>query len=180
VTNKKGRSDIKNNKPSDSAEIFDDVFCEEIDAETSKASEAPSKKSHDIKDEIKDLTVRFLKYKKKVRKHNALDAEAKDIICRLNIASGPMKSHSFEIKEEITFIGRTRENDIKINDKTISRRHAKITKKDKKFFIEDLGSHNGLMVDGSRIKPGEEIELMDGVSYSIGDSEFSIEKVYTE
>ncbi|MFC1535174.1 FHA domain-containing protein [Thermodesulfobacteriota bacterium] len=179
MTNKKDRSDIKNNSHSDIVGISDDIFCEEIDAETSKVSEASSKKSHDVKDGIKNITEIFFNYKKGI-KENALDAAAKDIICRLTIVSGPMKSHSFEIKDEITFIGRSRENDIKINDSTISRRHVKIFKKNNKFFIEDLGSHNGLMVDGNRVKPGEEIELIDGVSYSIGDSVFSIENLYPE
>jgi pSer/pThr/pTyr-binding forkhead associated (FHA) protein len=139
----------------------------------------PQKKSHDVKDGRKDITEIFFNYKKGGKK-NSLDAVAKDISCRLTLISGPMKSHSFEIKDEITYIGRTRENDIKINDKKVSRRHAKITKKNKKFFIEDLGSHNGLMVDGNRVKTGEEIELMDGVSYSIGDSTFSIENLHSE
>ena len=91
-----------------------------------------------------------------------------------------MKGNSFEIKEDVTLIGRTQENDIVINDKTISRRHIKITKKNNKFFIEDLGSYNGLKVDGTLVRSGEEIELKDGIDYSIGKSAFSIEKIYVE
>jgi len=67
-----------------------------------------------------------------------------------------------------------------INDRTISRRHIKITKKNNKFFIEDLGSYNGLKVDGTLVRSGEEIESMDGIDYSIGNSVFSIEKFYLE
>ena len=69
---------------------------------------------------------------------------------------------------------------MEINDRTISRRHIKITKKNNQFFIEDLGSHNGLIVDNNRVESFKEIELMEGIVYSIGDSSFSIEKIHID
>jgi hypothetical protein len=175
MTNKKDGSDIENNSYSE-MELFDSIFSEEID----DATEKPSRKSLSLNDRIKDIIVRFFNYIKNCRKQNASDAEINDITCKLNIVSGPMKGHSFKIKEEVTFIGRSQENDIVINDQTLSRRHIKITKNNNNFFIQDLGSHNGLMVDGKRVIFGKDIELMDGVVCSVGDSVFSIEKIYAE
>ena len=176
MTNKKDESDIENNSDPESVELFDAVFGKEID----DSADTPSSERLSLKDRIKNIIIRIFNYIKESRKQNASDAEFRDIMCRLNIVNGPMKGHSFEIKEQVTFIGRTQENDIQINDRTISRRHIKITKKNNKFFIEDLGSHNGLMVDSNRVRSFEEIELTDGIVYSIGDSAFSIEKVYIE
>ena len=176
MTNKKNGSDIENNLDTQSLESFDAIFSKELDDATKTAS----RKSHCLNNSIKDIFMKFFNYIKAGRKQDASNAETKDSMCRLNIASGPMKGHSFEIKEDVTLIGRTQENDIVINDRTISRRHIKITKKNNRFFIEDLGSYNGLRVDGTLVKSGEEIELMDGIVYSIGKSAFSIEKVYLD
>ena len=157
-------------------ELFDAIFSKEID----DAKETTSRKSLSLNGKIKDIFIRFSNYIKKGREENASDADIRDIMCRVNIVSGPMQGHCFEIKEEVTFIGRAQDNDIEINDRTLSRRHIKISKKNNKFFIEDLGSHNGLMVDGNHVISFKEIELIDGIVYSIGDSAFSIEKDYIE
>ena len=176
MINKKDGSDIENSSDSEMMELFDDIFRKELD----DATDTPSRKGLSLNDRIKNIIIKFFNTIKGDRKQNASDAEIGDIMCRLNIVSGPMEGHSFEIKEEVTFIGRTQENDIEIDDRTISRRHIKITKKNNRFFIEDLGSHNGLIVDGDRVRSFEEIELMDGKDYSIGDSAFNIEKVHIE
>lgn len=176
MTNKKDGSDIENNSDTQSLESFDAIFSKELD----DATETPSRKSPGLTERIKDILVRFFKYIKEGGKQDASNAEIRDFMCRLNIVGGPMKGHSFEIKKDVTRIGRTKENDIEINDRTISRRHIKITKKNNKFFIEDLGSNNGLRADGTLVRSGEEIELMDGTVYSIGKSVFSIEKIFLE
>ncbi len=49
-------------------------------------------------------------------------------------------------------IGRSKDADFIINDFSVSRRHAKITRENGRFFIEDLGSKNGTFVNGKRIK----------------------------
>ncbi|MBN2062694.1 MAG: FHA domain-containing protein [Deltaproteobacteria bacterium] len=148
MTDKKDTSDMVGSyTESDSVELFDDIFSEQIDDSTEKPSE-------------KDMGIS--------------NADIRDVACRLNIVTGPLKGNSFEISKEVTFIGRTQDNDIEINDRTISRKHLKITRKNNRFFIEDLGSHNGLAVDSNRVESFEEIELVEGRVYSIGDTAFSI------
>ena len=176
MTNKKDRSNIEDNSDTQSLESFDAIFSKELN----DATKTPSRKSHGINNSIKDIFAKFFSYIRKGKEQNASDTESKDIICRLNIVDGPMKGRSFEIKKDVTLIGRAKENDIEIHDKTISRRHIKIINKNNKFFIEDLGSYNGLKVDGTIVRSGEAIELMDGIDYSIGKSVFSIEKIYLE
>ncbi len=62
-------------------------------------------------------------------------------------------------------IGRGRSNEIQVaSDGEISRRHCLIMRQRDEFFIEDLGSTNGTVVDGepvslARLKPDAEIKL---------------------
>ena len=59
-------------------------------------------------------------------------------------------------------VGRSQENDIVINDPNVSRKHARISRADNGFVVEDLGSTNGTMLDGApidreRIEGGDEL-----------------------
>jgi hypothetical protein len=59
-------------------------------------------------------------------------------------------------------VGRSQENDIVINDPNVSRRHARISRSDGGFVVEDLGSTNGTLLDGApidreRIEGGDEL-----------------------
>lgn len=51
-----------------------------------------------------------------------------------------------------TNIGRHVNNNVIINEPLVSRYHARILYRDKKFYIEDLGSTHGTKVNGERIK----------------------------
>jgi hypothetical protein len=51
----------------------------------------------------------------------------------------------------------------------VSRRHARITVNDGKYFLEDLGSTNGTFVNrGKRLPPGERHQLKDGDEIIVG------------
>ncbi len=68
-------------------------------------------------------------------------------------------------------IGRGTEADLRLNDPGISRRHALITvtgtAEAPQVSIEDLGSTNGIMVDGSRV---HQARLRDGSRVEIGNT----------
>ena len=51
-------------------------------------------------------------------------------------------------------IGRGAENDIPLRSKTVSRRHAVLTFRDGRWYIEDRGSANGTFVNDTRIPFG--------------------------
>jgi pSer/pThr/pTyr-binding forkhead associated (FHA) protein len=48
---------------------------------------------------------------------------------KLYILNGSEMGLSFELKDGTNYVGRSFENDIQIEDKTVSRRHLKIEKK---------------------------------------------------
>ena len=86
----------------------------------------------------------------------------------------------YPINQESISIGRSRGNDIQINDKTVSGRHALINTIGGETFAEDLGSTNGTLVDGKHIS---KILLMHGDVIQTGTHQltfFSEEKAEYE
>ena len=62
-------------------------------------------------------------------------------------------------------MGRDAGNDIALPDEAASARHATLEARDGEWFIEDLGSTNGTLVNGvrierrERVRPGDEIAI---------------------
>jgi FhaA, N-terminal domain/FHA domain len=61
-------------------------------------------------------------------------------------------------------LGRSRECDITVNDPNVSRRHAELRREDGGWAVRDLGSTNGIKLNGQRsrggrLNPGDEITL---------------------
>jgi len=73
-----------------------------------------------------------------------------------------------EIDSRRAVIGRSRECDIQISDPNASRRHAEIRRDGASFSIVDLGSTNGLEVNGRRT---QRATLSDGDRITIGTTE---------
>ncbi len=61
-------------------------------------------------------------------------------------------------------IGRSEENDIVISDPNVSRRHARLSRLENGFIVEDLGSTNGTLLDGAPIDR-ERIEGGDKLTF---------------
>jgi pSer/pThr/pTyr-binding forkhead associated (FHA) protein len=57
----------------------------------------------------------------------------------------------FVVNKQAVTIGRKHENDIQLNDLAVSGRHALVTTKDGLVVVEDLGSTNGTLLNGSHI-----------------------------
>jgi two-component system cell cycle response regulator len=55
------------------------------------------------------------------------------------------------VTSDITTVGRGVGCDLRIDDSSLSRQHCRIRKTSGTFFVEDLGSRNGTMVNGQRI-----------------------------
>jgi pSer/pThr/pTyr-binding forkhead associated (FHA) protein len=66
----------------------------------------------------------------------------------LTILEGPQKGNDIDLVEEKIVVGRHPDCDININDPEISRNHFTLTKKNDEYWIEDLGSTNGTVVNG--------------------------------
>jgi pSer/pThr/pTyr-binding forkhead associated (FHA) protein len=62
-------------------------------------------------------------------------------------------------------IGRLPECDVTLDDPSVSRRHARIQRKGSGWAVEDLGSTNGLKVNGTKVS---ESDLVDGDRLVLG------------
>ena len=71
----------------------------------------------------------------------------------LGLARAPARSRRRQAPRarRTTVIGRSRECDITVDDPNISRRHAEIRREDGAYWIVDLGSTNGIEVNGRRV-----------------------------
>jgi pSer/pThr/pTyr-binding forkhead associated (FHA) protein len=71
-------------------------------------------------------------------------------------------------------IGRGSANDLVLSDPAVSRRHAVLHWDGSRLQIDDLGSSNGLLVNGHR---AESATLEDGDSIAIGNCELVVRRV---
>jgi hypothetical protein len=95
---------------------------------------------------------------------------------KLFILNGKDRGCLFDLKNDTSYVGRSSDNDIQINDSSISRKHLMVLRKKDKFVIEDLLSRNGTFVNGTRINAGEGLEVAAGIPISIGNVYFSLGK----
>ena len=71
----------------------------------------------------------------------------------------------YPVNKTLMIVGRGDDADISISDSSISRRHANIEKKGDDYIVSDLGSTNGMTLNGRRIK---ESKLIDGDKIKMG------------
>lgn len=69
-----------------------------------------------------------------------------------------------------TQIGRALDNDIVVNDASVSRHHANIETRNGAYVLRDLGSQNGSWLSGQRVT---EAPLDDGDAVKLGDAVFT-------
>jgi len=98
---------------------------------------------------------------------------------KLYIVEGPGRGQSFELKADTIHIGRSPDNDIQMNDRSVSRKHVKVLRKANKYLIEDLESTNGTFVNGKQIDSGEAFEVNEGVPIAIGETVICLGKAYS-
>jgi pSer/pThr/pTyr-binding forkhead associated (FHA) protein len=71
-------------------------------------------------------------------------------------------------------LGRDKDNDIVLEDRLVSRHHAVIQKIGEEYFLEDLDSTNGTLVNGQRVPPRLFVRLSLTDTVLIGRTELSL------
>ncbi len=64
-------------------------------------------------------------------------------------------------------LGRSRDVDVQIEDANVSRRHAEVVQEGSAYWVIDLGSTNGVEVNGRRV---QRAKLDEGSSFTIGET----------
>ena len=91
-------------------------------------------------------------------------SEPKEAALLLRIEGGEIKER-WSLAAPATTIGRWQDNDLVVDDRWVSRHHARVRREGDQYFIEDLGSKNGTLVNGWRITgptalaDGDEIQV---------------------
>jgi len=78
-------------------------------------------------------------------------AEVPEGTAVLVVRRGPNKGSTFMLDRTVTSLGRHPDSDIFLDDVTVSRRHAEITRNDRGYEVRDAGSLNGTYVDHERV-----------------------------
>jgi hypothetical protein len=78
-----------------------------------------------------------------------------------------------EVTQRRVVIGRSRDCDIQLADANVSRRHAELRQEGASYWIVDLGSTNGLEVNGKRVKRAK---LRSGDTITLGSTELTFSR----
>lgn len=79
----------------------------------------------------------------------------------------------FPLEDDTITVGRIPDNDLVIDDETISRRHLKIIQEEDVINIEDMGSTNGTYVSNGKV---QEAVISIGESFCLGRMEFFLKE----
>lgn len=84
---------------------------------------------------------------------------------RLVVVSSNLGGETYVLGRREIILGRTDENDVVVNHRSISRNHAKVVVRDGQFTIIDLASSNGVRVNG---EPFGTVTLVNGDIIELG------------
>jgi len=116
-----------------------------------------------VKDEVGAETTQTYTPEENADEDGPLDeiaAEGPALVVR---SGGGRAGEHFSPEGERTTVGRSPDNDIFLDDVTVSRKHAVLVQDGGEFRIEDLGSLNGTFVNRRRIDAATRLESGDEV-----------------
>jgi hypothetical protein len=95
------------------------------------------------------------------------------IIARATLPAGPReKALAFKPGGRRVSVGRGSDNDLHLNDKSVSKIHAALVmNREGTLMVADTGSTNGTFINGRRIAYGEARQIEDGDVVSFGNIE---------
>ena len=86
----------------------------------------------------------------------------------LTMLRGPEAGRMYLLQAN-AIIGRDKAADVHVDNKALSRRHARVTVSSDRYYIEDLGSSNGTFVEGERLGR-DRTPLVDGARIALSPS----------
>lgn len=82
------------------------------------------------------------------------------------------------LDREIVCVGKLKgEEDVILDSPTVSRMHARLERRDGKFFVKDLNSRNGTFHNGRRLAPQEQCEITVGDRISFAEAGYQAVKL---
>ncbi|MDP3504531.1 MAG: FHA domain-containing protein [Myxococcales bacterium] len=106
------------------------------------------------------------------RKNKSTDFLARELLSKelpeletraatLTCVAGADEGHVYPIAFLDTSMGRGDDVDVRLHDRTVSRRHARLLHRGLSYFVEDLATTNGIYVNGQRVKDTQRLDTGD-------------------
>ena len=104
---------------------------------------------------------------------------------RLIVVSGPLRNSEVVLTENESLIGREPTASVCLNSRAVSRRHCVIRREGDNYVVQDLGSHNGTLVNDrivstQTLQHGDKIAVADSVFMFVADGEEPLRAEVTE
>ena len=80
----------------------------------------------------------------------------------INLEDGRRQALTYESAAQAVLIGRDENCDFQLGVASCSRQHARITEVEGVYFLEDLHSTHGVLLNGNQITVGEKTRIKDG------------------
>ena len=90
---------------------------------------------------------------------------------RLTVRGGPQSGRSFALYGNEITIGRSSDNIVVLEDPSVSRHHARVSRQGPSYFLEDLGSSSGTRLNGGTVQ--QPVRLIQGGIIRLGDTELA-------
>ncbi len=94
----------------------------------------------------------------------ATPSNAATLVCLSGLDAG----RTYPLASDSCDIGRGSGVDVRVRDRSVSRRHARVVREDERYWLEDLGAPNGAYVNGARLEG--RVPLDDGAVIEVGQS----------
>src|SRR4051812_22273277 len=87
---------------------------------------------------------------------------------RINVKLLDGETLEFNVRESICTIGRSSKCNVVIPHDGVSRQHCQLDVENGEVFVTDLGSTNGVLIDGTRIEPNKRTKFQTYLPLSFG------------
>lgn len=114
-----------------------------------------ARETTDFEDQHTQVAVRAKGFRAVVQRPHLLEGKA-----------GPAKGQKFVLDANELIIGRGEKATLPLDSEEVSRQHAKLTRHEDEYTIEDLGSRNGIVLNGLKVHAAI---LRDGDLVQLGD-----------
>jgi pSer/pThr/pTyr-binding forkhead associated (FHA) protein len=108
--------------------------------------------------------------------HGALLESGATVAPRLTVIAGPDRGLELVLREERSYVlGRDAGADLELGDEDASRRHTRVVRRASRLWVIDLGSKNGTLLDGRRLRPNVAEPWTDLAVLSLGQNQLAID-----
>ncbi|MFP3928985.1 MAG: FHA domain-containing protein, partial [Desulfobacteraceae bacterium] len=105
----------------------------------------------------------------------AADAPRKPGIA-FELMTGDRKGRAFQVQGPTATVGSSEKNDLCFQEEAVSRIHAKVTARNGAWYVQDLWSGSGTLLNGEPLEPGVDYPVGEGDHITVGGNTFRLKR----